>query len=185
MLIEFSGKTPRIGKGSFIAPNAVIIGDVSIGDECNIWFGAVIRGDYGPIRIGSGCSIQDNAVVHVNHNQRGDVFATAIDDGCVIGHGAVVEGCHVAAGCLIGMNAVVLPRADIGPGCVVAAGSVVREGDRVPAHSLVAGAPAVVKRIDTGMSDGTAWAAGEYRALGVSYRAEAAISEEQAKGRVE
>ncbi len=185
MRIEYSGKVPVIGEGTFIAPTAVIIGDVTIGEECNIWFGAVIRADYGPIRIGSGCSIQDNAVVHVNHNVRGEVFPTVIDDDCVIGHGAVVEGCHIAAGCLVGMNAVVLPRAEIGPQSVVAAGSVVKEGDRVPAHSLVAGTPAIVKRNDVGLGDATAWAAGEYRALGAQYGAQAAVTEGQMTGLVE
>ncbi len=169
MLMEFAGKAPQLGEAVFIAPTAAVIGAVEVGAASNVWFGAVIRGDYGPIRIGAGCSIQDNAVVHVNHNDKGEIFPTVIDDDCVIGHGAVVEGCHIEAVCLVGMNAVILPRARIGTGSIVAAGAVVKEGDTIPPYSLLAGTPAKVKRQFSGPSPDVAWAAAEYRALAAKY----------------
>lgn len=172
MFVEFSGKHPTVGAGTFIAPTAVIVGDAVIGEQSNLWFGAVVRADYGPIRIGSGCSIQDNVVVHVNHTAAGDVFPTVIEDNCIIGHGAVVEGCHIGEGSLIGMNAVVLPGAHIGRGSIVAAGSVVKAGDSIPEHTLVAGAPAAIKKTFTAPNKDTAWAVDEYRALAARYDAQ-------------
>lgn len=167
--ITFQGITPTVGSNVFIAPTAAVIGDAKIGDDSSIWFGAVVRGDYGPIRIGQNCSIQDNVVIHVNHTPNGDVFPTTIGDDCVIGHGAVVEGCEIGKGCLIGMNTVVLPRATLGEGCVVAAGSVVTEGQNIPAFSLVAGAPAVIKRQFDTANPSIAWAANEYKKLKQQY----------------
>ena len=169
MKLAFGGKLPNVGTNVFIAPNAAIIGDVIVGDHSSIWFSATIRGDYGPIEIGEGCSIQDGAVIHVNHTENGDIFPTIIGADCVIGHGAVVEGCTIGDGCLIGMNAVVLPRAKLGRGCIVAAGAVVREGDIVPEFSLVAGTPATIKRTFEAPRRDLAWAAMEYRSLGKKY----------------
>lgn len=160
---------PVIGEGVYIAPNATVIGDARIGNQSSVWFSAVVRADYGPVSIGQGCSIQDNAVVHVKHTPEGEVYATTIEDDCVIGHGAVVEGCHIGCGCLVGMNAVVLPRAKIGEGCVIAAGAVVKEGAVVPDYSLLAGVPAEVKRTFKGPNPDIAWAAAQYRELSKQY----------------
>ncbi len=171
MILAFEGHEPKVDIGVFVAPNAALVGDVHIGKRSSVWFGAVVRGDYGPIRIGSGCSVQDNAVVHVNHNAKGEVFATIIDDDCVVGHGAVIEGCHIEKGCLIGMNAVVLPDTVIGKGSIVAAGSVVMSGQTIPPFSLVAGSPAVVKHSLSKANPTIAWAADEYKSLADRYLA--------------
>ena len=140
-ILAFNGKTPKIGKGAFIAPTAALIGDVEIGDGASVWFGAVLRADEAAIRIGAHTSVQDNVVIHVYKGHD-----TVIDDRVTIGHGAILEACHVGEGALIGMNAVILNRSTIGTNAVVAAGSVVLEDQEVPAATLVAGAPAKVKK---------------------------------------
>jgi carbonic anhydrase/acetyltransferase-like protein (isoleucine patch superfamily) len=142
LILSFRGVTPRIAPSAFIAPTAVLIGDVTVEAEASIWFGAVLRGDHPEhgIVIGRRTSIQDNCVVHVGGWQ-----PTVVGEECTIGHGAKFESCTVGDGCVVGMNAVILQRAEIGARSIVAAGAVVREGMRVPEGSLVAGVPAVVK----------------------------------------
>jgi len=139
MIIEYRGKRPKIHPSAFIAPTAVLIGDVEVGEESSIWFGAVLRGDNGPIRIGARTSVQDNAVIHVSTR-------TQIDDDVTIGHAAVMEDCHVKRHALIGSNAVLLNGCVIGEGSLVAAGSVVGERVDIPDHVLAAGVPAKVKK---------------------------------------
>jgi gamma-carbonic anhydrase len=146
-ILTYNGKAPKIGKGAFIAPTASIIGDVEIGDGASVWFGAVLRGDEAAIRIGANTSVQDNAVIHVYEGHD-----TIIEDHVTIGHGAILEACHVKSGALIGMNAVILDRATIGRQALVAAGSVVLEGQDIPDGMLAAGAPAIVKRALEGSS---------------------------------
>ena len=139
LIIPYAGKTPRVHPSAFIAPNAVLIGDVEIGEESSVWFGAVLRGDhpdYG-IRVGARTSIQDNCVLHVS--ARG---ATIVGDEVTVGHGAVFESCEIKRGALIGMNTVLLHGCTIGEEALVAALSVVPTGMDVPARTLVAGAPA-------------------------------------------
>lgn len=140
-ILTYRGKTPKIGAGVFIAPTASVIGDVELGDGASIWFGAVLRGDEAGIRIGANTSVQDNAVIHVYEGHD-----TIIEDNVTIGHGAILEACHVKSGALIGMNAVVLDHAVIGRQALVAAGSVVLENQVIPDGVLAAGAPAKVKR---------------------------------------
>ena len=140
-MLPFAGRSPKIGKGAFVAPTASIIGDVEIGEGASIWFGAVLRGDEAGIRIGAHTSVQDNAVIHVYKGHD-----TIIEERVTIGHGAILEACHIRRGALIGMNAVVLNRAQVGEGAVIAAGSVVLEDQVIPAHALAAGAPAKVKK---------------------------------------
>ncbi len=146
-ILTYNGKTPKIGAGVFIAPTASIIGDVEIADGASVWFGAVLRGDEAAIRIGANTSVQDNAVIHVYEGHD-----TIIEDHVTVGHGAILEACHVKAGALIGMNAVVLDRATIGHRALVAAGSVVLEEQDIPDGMLAAGAPAKVKRALEGSS---------------------------------
>jgi carbonic anhydrase/acetyltransferase-like protein (isoleucine patch superfamily) len=141
MFIEYNGKTPKVHPSAFVAPTAVLIGDVEVGEQSSIWFGAVIRGDNGPIRIGARSSVQDNAVVHVSENNR-----TSIGDGVTIGHCATLEDCTIEDGALIGTNAVILNGATVGRRALVAAGSVVASGAKIPPEVLVAGAPALVKK---------------------------------------
>ncbi|MBI3763881.1 MAG: gamma carbonic anhydrase family protein [Chloroflexi bacterium] len=141
MIIEHRGKTPIVAPSAFIAPTAVLIGDVEIGEEASVWFGAVLRGDHGRIVVGRGSNVQDNVTIHAPEDG-----STIIEEDVTIGHGAVLEGCLARRGALIGMNAVVLQCATLGEGCMVAAGSVVGEGMVVPPRTLVAGAPARVKK---------------------------------------
>jgi len=134
MIVEFDGITPRIGRDVFIAPTAVVVGDVEIGDGTSIWFGAVLRGDFGKIVIGPGCSIQDNVVVHVYGE-----YSTVLGENVTIGHGCTLEGCRIGAGTVVGTNAVILPRTRIGEQVMIAAGSVVPEDADIPPRVLVAG----------------------------------------------
>jgi carbonic anhydrase/acetyltransferase-like protein (isoleucine patch superfamily) len=142
-VITFEGKMPRIDPSAFVAPTAVLIGNVEVGAEASIWFGAVLRGDHPThgIRVGARTSIQDNCVLHVS--ARGP---TLVGDDVTVGHGAVFESCEIRRGSLIGMNAVILHGAVIGEEALVAALSVVPEGMEVPARTLVAGAPARVRK---------------------------------------
>ncbi len=141
MFIEYRGKSPKVHHTAFIAPTAVLIGDVEVGENASIWFGTVIRGDNGPIVIGARSNVQDNAVVHVSENNR-----TIVGDDVTIGHSAALEDCVIGDGALIGTNAVILNGATVGKRSLVAAGSVVAAGAKIPAEVLAAGAPAVVKK---------------------------------------
>ena len=140
-IVELDGIRPTIGEGVFLAPTAVLVGDVRIGDRANVWFGAVLRGDSSHIEIGADCSIQDTAVIHCSHD-----LPTVIGDRVVVGHGALLEGCVVEDEALVGMGAVVLQRAHVGSGAMVAAGAVVPERARIAPEVLVAGVPAVEKK---------------------------------------
>ncbi len=141
MVIAYRGKRPKIHPTAFVAPNATLIGDVEIGAESSIWFGAVLRGDNGPIRIGARTSIQDNAVVHVSEGG-----ATLVGDDVTVGHCAVMEDCDIKRFALIGSNATLLNGCTIGEGALIAAGSVVGERAEIPPRVLAAGAPAKVKK---------------------------------------
>jgi carbonic anhydrase/acetyltransferase-like protein (isoleucine patch superfamily) len=141
MILEYRGKRPSIARSAFVAPNAVLIGDVEVGPESSIWFGAVLRGDNGPIRVGARTSVQDNAVIHVS--ERGGTF---IGDDVTIGHCAVMEDCTIERYALIGSNATLLNGCTIGEGSLIAAGSVVGEKASIPARVVAAGAPAKVKK---------------------------------------
>lgn len=142
LLLPFNGKVPRIAPDAFLAPSAVLIGDVTVESEASIWFGAVLRGDnpeHG-IRVGPRTNIQDNCVLHV-----GDWQPTVLGADVTVGHGAKFESCTIEDGCVIGVNAVILQEAFIGKGSLVAANAVVLEGTRVPGGSLVAGVPGRIR----------------------------------------
>jgi carbonic anhydrase/acetyltransferase-like protein (isoleucine patch superfamily) len=141
MIIEYRGKRPKIDASAFIAPTAVLIGDVEVGPSSSIWFGAVIRGDNGPIRIGARTSVQDNAVVHVSEGG-----GTFIGDDVTVGHCAVMEDCRIERYSLIGSNATLLNGCSIGEASLIAAGSVVGQKAAIPARVVAAGAPAKVKK---------------------------------------
>jgi carbonic anhydrase/acetyltransferase-like protein (isoleucine patch superfamily) len=168
MLIEFEGKKPRIGRDVFIAPTAVLIGDVEVGDGASIWFGVVVRGDFGPITIGPGCNIQDNAVVHVYTES-----PTVLQANVTIGHNCTLEGCTIGENTVVGMNSVILAFARIGAQVMLAAGSVVAERAHIPDRVLAAGAPAEVKKELSGSA--LQWigrAAGDYQQMQARYRAQ-------------
>ena len=138
----YQDRRPRLGERVFVAPGARVVGDVELGDDVSVWFGAVVRGDVNWIRIGAGSNLQDGTVVHVTH----ETHPTVIGAGVVVGHAVVLHGCTVEDGALIGIGARVLDGAVVESGAQVGAGAVVAPGQRVPAGHLVLGVPARVKR---------------------------------------
>ena len=134
---ELRGFTPKIGKNCFIAENAVIIGDVTIGDDCSIWYGVVLRGDVNTIKIGHRVNIQDNASVHTLYQRS----VTEIGDDVSVGHNAVVHGAKVGNNVLVGMGAILMDNAEIADGSIIAAGAVVLTGEKLE-PGVYAGVPA-------------------------------------------
>lgn len=141
MIIPIEGHTPDVSQAAFVAENATVCGDVVLGKDSSVWFGAVMRAESEPMRIGTRTNIQDNVTVHIDNG-----FPVTIGNDVTVGHNAVVHGCTVEDGVLIGMGSTVLNGAVIGKGSVVAAGALVLEGAVVPPNSLVAGVPAKVKK---------------------------------------
>ena len=128
---------------AWIAPNATVVGDVTLGDDASVWYGAVLRGDSGAITVGRGTNIQDNCVVHEK---------TVIGDGCTVGHGAIVHGCTIGDRCMVGMGAIVLSGAKIGNNCLIGAGAVVTGKMDAPDGSMILGSPAkVIKEVSPEM----------------------------------
>ena len=141
MLVEYEGITPDVHASIFVAPGAMIIGDVTIGQESSIWFNSVLRGDLEPIRIGCRTNVQDGSVIHTDK-----AFPCMIGDDITIGHGAILHGCTIGNEALIGMGAILLTGAVIGERAIVAAGALIREGQEIPPGSLAVGVPAKVLR---------------------------------------
>jgi carbonic anhydrase/acetyltransferase-like protein (isoleucine patch superfamily) len=138
LIFPVNGITPQFGSNCFIAPNATIVGDVEIADECSVWFNAVVRGDVNYIRIGNKVNIQDGAVIHCTYQKH----ATVIGNNVSIGHNAIVHGCTVHDNVLVGMGAIVMDRCVIHSNSIIAAGAVVLEGTVVEEGSIYAGVPA-------------------------------------------
>ncbi len=139
------GFTPQIGENTFLADNATVIGDVIIGNNCSIWFNAVLRGDVNSIRIGNRVNIQDGSVIHTLYEKS----VTEIGDDVSIGHNVVIHGAKIEDGALIGMGAIILDHAVIGEGSMIAAGAVVLSNTIVEPGSIYAGIPAkFVKKVD-------------------------------------
>ena len=145
MLRPFRGQLPRVHPTAFIDDSAQVIGDVEIGEESSVWMCAVIRGDVHSITVGRRTSIQDGTIVHAMTG----THPTSIGDNVTIGHAAVVHGCTIENQCLIGMGAILLNGAHVGAGSIVAAGTLLTEGMKVPPKSLVMGSPGKVKRLLT------------------------------------
>lgn len=137
LILPYGEKRPRIAADAFIAPNATLIGDVTIEAEASVWFGAVLRGDDAPIRVGARSNVQDNAVLHADPG-----FPTTVGAGVTIGHGAIVHGATVGDGALIGMGATVLNGARVGSESVVGANALVGEGKEFAPRTLLVGVPA-------------------------------------------
>ena len=127
--------------GAFVAVDAIVTGDVTLGEDVGVWFGCVVRGDDAPLTVGRRTNVQDLTMIHADTGVPNDIGAEV-----TIGHGAVVHGRRVGDGCLIGIKAVILGGAEIGAGCIIAAGAVVKENAVIPPRSLVAGVPARVLR---------------------------------------
>src|SRR6478736_2598167 len=140
-ILALPNSTPSIDATAFVADGARIVGDVSLAAGSSVWYNAVLRGDSAQIVIGPGSNLQDNVSVHVDA-----AHPVVIGSKVSVGHNAVVHGCTIGDGSLVGMGAVILSGADIGPGCLIAGGAVVLEGTVIPSGSLVAGVPAKVRR---------------------------------------
>lgn len=137
--------TPKFGNNCYFAENATVVGDVIMGDDCSVWFNAVIRGDVNSIRIANRVNIQDGAVLHTLYQKS----VCTLEDDVTVGHNAVIHGATIKKGALIGIGAIVLDHAIIGEGAIVAAGSVVLSGTEVEPGSIFAGVPAkFVKKVD-------------------------------------
>ena len=141
LLLPFDGHEPVIDPSAWVAPSAQLIGDVRLLATSSVWYAAVLRADFDPIILGEGSNLQDGVVVHTDEG-----FPTVIGRGVSVGHQAVLHGCRIGDGVLVGMSATILNGAVIGEETLIAAGAVVPEGAEVPPHSLVAGVPAKVRR---------------------------------------
>jgi carbonic anhydrase/acetyltransferase-like protein (isoleucine patch superfamily) len=164
---ELGGKRPNVHPDAYVAPTAVLIGDVVVEAGASVWFGAVLRADESHIKIGEGSNIQDNVVIHC-----AEELPTLIERDATVGHSAQLEGCVVEQGALVGMGATMLQRSRLGAGSMLAAGAVLTEGKEIPPGHLAAGVPATVKKPLAGSSGN--WvqtAAQHYRDRAVIYRA--------------
>jgi carbonic anhydrase/acetyltransferase-like protein (isoleucine patch superfamily) len=141
-LYELNGTAPRLGRDVYVAESGVVIGDVELGDEASIWFGAVLRGDYRPIRVGPRTNVQDNAVLHITQTRDPTVVGADV----TIGHAAIVHACTVGDRCLIGIGAIVLDGANVGEESFVGAGTLITPDTVIPPRSFVLGRPGKVVR---------------------------------------
>jgi gamma-carbonic anhydrase len=142
MIKDFNGIQPKIHETAFVADDAIIIGDVEIGEDASVWFGSILRGDVNYIRIGARTNIQDATVIHVSSK----THPTILEEEITVGHRVTLHGCHVMPGCLIGIGAILLDGVRVGANSLVAAGSLLTPDTQIPSGSLVMGAPAKVKR---------------------------------------
>lgn len=136
MIYDLGDRKPR-SRALFVAPDAAVIGDVELGEDSSVWYGAVLRGDTEPIRIGARSNIQDGTVVHTD-----DGFPTTVAEDVTVGHNVVLHGCTIGAGCTIGMGAILLNGSRVGANSLVAAGALLPEGREYPSDSLIMGVPA-------------------------------------------
>ena len=167
MEFEFEGKRPKVHPDAYIAPTAVLIGEVEVGAGASVWFGAVLRGDEALIKIGDGANVQDNAVIHCARD-----LPTVIEHDASVGHSAQLEGCIVETGAVVGMGATMLQRSRLGAGSMLAAGAVLGEGQEIPAGHMAAGVPASVKKpLDGSSGSWVGTTAQHYRDRAVRYRA--------------
>lgn len=157
---------PRIHESAFVAPSADVVGDVDLGEESSVWYQCVLRGDIAPVRIGARTNVQDLTMVHVDVGH-----PCVIGDEVGVGHRAIVHGCEIRDGALIGMGAVVLTGAEVGEGALVAAGAVVTEGMEVPPDTLVAGVPGrIVREVDDDLRERIRHTVEHYRELKEGHR---------------
>ncbi len=167
MEFELGGRRPKVHPDAYIAPTAVLIGDVEVEKGASVWFGAVLRGDESTIRVGEGANIQDNAVIHCAED-----LPTVIEKNASVGHSAQLEGCVVEQGALVGMGATMLQRSRLGAGSMLAAGAVLQEGRHIPPGHMAAGVPATVKKpLDGSSNHWVGTTAQHYRDRATRYRA--------------
>jgi len=166
MVFQFENKTPSLPRECHVAENAVVVGNVVLGSQSSIWFGAVLRGDIERIAIGARSNIQDNSVVHTSLGR-----PVVVGRGTTVGHNATLHGCIVGGNCLVGMGAILLDGCEIGDNCIVAAGALVKQNQVVPPGSLAVGAPArVVRKLSDGEISNIRKQADRYVVLQARYR---------------
>ena len=166
MIYALEEHEPELGEGVWVAPDAQVIGRVALGPGASIWFGATLRGDQEPIRVGEGTNVQERCMIHTDIG-----FPASVGRDCTIGHHAILHGCTIGDESLVGMGATVLNGARIGRGCLVGAGALVTEGKEIPDGSLVLGAPAkVVRALDEAALEGLRESARHYRGNAARFR---------------
>jgi len=167
MIYALDGIAPQIAPEAWVAPDANLIGRVVLEAEASVWFGCTLRGDNEEIRVGAGSNVQENCVLHTDMG-----YPLVIGPDCTIGHKAMLHGCVIGAGSLIGMGATVLNGAKIGKGCLIGAGALITEGKEIPDFSLVMGAPGkVVRQLDEAAQARLLKSAAGYRANAARFRA--------------
>jgi carbonic anhydrase/acetyltransferase-like protein (isoleucine patch superfamily) len=166
-LVAMGDRRPDVDATAWVAPGAMVVGDVGLGASVSVWYAAVLRADGDRIEVGSGSNIQDGCVVHADPG-----VPVHIGTDVSVGHRAVLHGCRIGDGALLGMGAIVLNGVEVGPGCLLAAGTVVLEGTVVPSGSLVTGVPGKVRReLTADETAGLRANAETYRRLGLAHRA--------------
>jgi len=143
MIKPFNNIHPKIHETAYVADDAIVIGDVEIGEDASIWFGSIVRGDVNYIRVGARTNIQDGTIIHVSSK----THSTVLEEEITVGHRVTLHGCHVERGCLIGIGAILLDGVRVGRNSLVGAGSLLTPGTQIPPGSLVLGSPAKVKRM--------------------------------------
>ena len=170
-IVEFEGKRPKIHSSVFVASTAVLIGDVVLDEGASVWYGAVLRGDSGMIRVGKESNVQDNVVIHADTEH-----GTIIGDRVTLGHGCILHDTKIGDGCVIGMLATLLHHSVVEEKCMIGAGAVVREGFRVPPRSVAAGVPAkVMKELNGSAEEWLNMAYEEYTELSERYKKSARV----------
>jgi len=171
MIYTFKNAVPVVHPTAYIADGAKVIGDVHIGENSSVWFNAVLRGDLEPIRIGSGTNIQDGAIGHTSQN-----FPLIVGNGVTVGHAAIIHGCTIGDGALIGMGALVLDGAEIGEYALIGAGTLVTENTKIPPYTLVLGRPGkVVRELTENDLQRMTGGAGRYREKALEYAPESGL----------
>ncbi len=166
MIRALRGHTPDIHPACFVAENATVVGDVTLSKDASVWYGAVVRGDAGPIRIGPGSNVQDCAVLHTDKG-----FDLTLGRGVTVGHAAVVHGAQVGDNVVIGMHATLLNGCRVGANSIIGAGALVREGQIIPENSLVVGCPArVLRQVTPEQLENNLWNARHYIDLAKEHR---------------
>ncbi|CAN1528140.1 PaaY Carbonic anhydrases/acetyltransferases, isoleucine patch superfamily [Paracoccaceae bacterium] len=167
MIYSLGGIHPDIDPSAWIAPDANLIGRVVVEADASVWFGATLRGDNEEIRVGRGSNVQENCVLHTDMG-----YPLTIDENCTIGHKAMLHGCTIGEGSLIGMGAVILNGAKIGRGCLIGAGALITEGKEIADFSLVMGAPGkIIRALDAEAQARLLESAASYRANAARFRA--------------
>lgn len=142
MIRKFEDKDPKLHPSAFVTDDAIVIGDVEIGEDASVWFGSIVRGDVNYIRIGARTNIQDGCVIHVSSR----THPTILEEEITVGHRVTLHGCHIESGCLIGIGSILMDGVRVGANSLVGAGSLLTPGTQIPPRSLVLGSPARVKR---------------------------------------